>query len=119
MLDNSNQPVIIQGLNKDLVTEVQHFLHGAVHYWCKTHNYGDQFSFNTFMNDATDDCWKYTPLINLYNLYNTGIQPLAGTVDPAMTEAAKKGGMILKNVLLEEIRNFKTVSHNPNNYTLA
>jgi hypothetical protein len=77
----------------------------------------EEFSFNTFMTDAYDDCWKYTPLIELYNHYNTGVPTLLGAVNPAMEEAAKKGGLLLKSVLQEDDRIFITVGKNPNVYT--
>jgi len=118
MLDGKNQPAFISGLDKTLQSEIKLFLQGAVHAWVKIHNKGDQFSFNTLMSDAYDDCWQQTPLIKLYHLYNTGVQTPTGTVNPAMKTAAQKGGGLLMCVLREDTRNFKTVSNNPNVYTI-
>jgi hypothetical protein len=110
--------ITIQGINTTVIDTIKNFLHGAVHYWYKSHNAGEEFSFNTFMSDADDDCWQYTPLIALYNFYSSQFpSPPSGAVNQAMSEAAKKGGLILKSVLQEENREFKTVSTSPKKYT--
>ena len=102
-------PISIKGLTQLDIDKIKGFLHGAVHSWYKTHNTGDTFSFNTFMNDAKDDCWKSTPLIMLFNVFNNNAQIPPNTINPAMKKAAKKGGLLLKSVLQEIQFNFTTV----------
>ncbi|MDR1232329.1 MAG: hypothetical protein LBK61_13125 [Spirochaetaceae bacterium] len=119
MLDGNSQLITIQvqGLSLAQLDGMRDFLHGAVHYWCETHKPGDQFGFRTFMNGMDD--WHYTPLIDLYDHYDTGVSVPPGATNPAMTKAAQDGGRLLVRVLQEDGRNFKTVSQGPNVYTFV
>ncbi|MDR1232029.1 MAG: hypothetical protein LBK61_11600 [Spirochaetaceae bacterium] len=114
MLDGSSQPVTIQvpGFTQAQLDGMINFLHGMVHYWCETHQSGNQFSFNTFMGGPNN--WQNTPLLPLYNPPSTPVP--SGAVNPAMLSASQIGGLMLKGVLREDGRNFRTVSPGPNLY---
>jgi hypothetical protein len=116
MLDGNSQPITKQvpGFTQAQIDEMIDFLHGMVHYWCVTHQPGDQFSFNTFTGGPNN--WQNTPLLQLYNPPSPPVPP--GAVNPAMSSAAKIGGSLLMCALWKDDRNFRTVSNNPNLYEL-
>ena len=88
---------------------IRAFLQGAVYAWCNCKKQ-EEFQFATFLGNE-NYYWQGTPLYSLY--YNQLNSDLSNS-DEAFLEAAKYGGIALKQVLISDKRIFKArkiISH--------
>lgn len=101
MLSNGNSVLRnVNGITETEKKDIQLFLQGAVYCWCKNRN-KDWFSLRDLMG-GENFYWQGTPLYALYEK-----QEKIGAEDP-IKQAGKDGGWLLKKVISDDKRTFKT-----------
>ncbi len=92
----------VHGIRANEKQSIIDFLQGAVYSWCK--NKPDKwFSLRDFMG-GENYYWEGIPLIALYNKHSSKTT--------AVKDAGKDGGWLLKKVIHEDKRKFKTKVEN-------
>ena len=93
--------------NKEKKEKLKIFIKGAVYCWCK--NFGDKaFAARDLFGGVVND-WKGTPLYDLYE-YEKVNNVNSLSEKQIQTEAGKKLGIVLKEVIDIDDRNFSTYS---------
>lgn len=103
MLQGENVRVrVVKGLDKIEMRGIKDFLQGSVYCWCKNRK-GEWFSARELLG-GDNFHWQGTPLMVLYKRQ----KEINKSSSEAVTQAGKDVGNILKNVLSEDRRVFRT-----------
>ena len=92
----------INGLKGAELQRIKDYLQGSVYCWCKNRK-GDWFTVSDLLG-GDNYYWKGTPLLVLYQRQVDASK----SSNEAVEQAGKDAGHILKNVLKEDKRTFKT-----------
>ncbi len=89
----------VKKISDDDMTAIRNFLQGAVYCWCKNRK-NEWFSLRDLMG-GDNFHWQGTPLFSLYQKHKD-------TSDNPTSDAGKDAGWILKKVISDDNRKFKT-----------
>lgn len=94
----------VNGFSTQELQMMEAFLQGAVYCWCKNVGSGNWFAARDLLG-GENYYWQGTPLCRLYEYYLAGDDTMN---EYAIEEAGKAAGRLLKKVLIEDKRIFKT-----------
>ena len=101
-VDTDERIIGVNGLSNDVLIAIRAYLQGAVYCWCNTK--GEiPFAARDFLG-GENFFWEGTPMYELYGRYIRA----GKSKEYAFEQAAKDAGKILKSVLHDDKRYFKS-----------